>query len=159
MKIVQKMQSLILYSMKANEIKISYKRKNINPRTIIKSSKQTFDFIINCWNKNTIEAFESVKLILMDRANAVLGIYNLSNGGLDSSVIDVKIIYSIALKCLASSIIIVHNHPSGNIIPSNADLLITRKIKDGCKILSINFLDHLIISNSNFYSFADSGEI
>ena len=95
--------------------------------------------------------------MLLNRANMVLGIFNLSKGGSTSTVVDVKIILSIALKANASSIIIAHNHPSGNLVPSGSDKDITSKLKNACKVVDLDLLDHLIISKAGYFSFADQG--
>jgi DNA repair protein RadC len=100
---------------------------------------------------------EEVKILLLNKANKVLGIYDLSKGGISSSIIDIKIVLSIALKTLTSGIIIVHNHPSGNLNPSKADIDTTEKLKSACNLMDITVLDHLIISRNNYYSFADDG--
>ena len=101
--------------------------------------------------------YEEVKIILFNRANKALGVYDLSKGGISSSIIDVKIILSIVLKTLASGIIIVHNHPSGNLTPSKFDLDVTQKLKSACDLMDVALLDHLIISKENYFSFADDG--
>ena len=86
-----------------------------------------------------------------------LGIYHLSKGGIAGTVVDPKIVFSVALKSAASSLILIHNHPSGNLQPSEADKTITKKLVDAAKLLDINVLDHLIISIESYYSFADEG--
>jgi len=84
---------------------------------------------------------------------------DLFKGGVTSSVVDVRILMKKAIDCLATSIIVSHNHPSGNLEPSNADISITQKIKQSGEILDIRLLDHLIISSQGYYSFADHGQI
>ncbi len=138
------------------ELVVSYS-PNIVSAQKISNSRETYSLITNSWNLNTIEMQEEVKVILLNKANKVLGIFDLSKGGISSSIIDVKIVLSIALKTLASGIIIVHNHPSGNLIPSQADISITEKLKSACKIIELNLLDHLIISSEDYFSFADEG--
>ena len=100
---------------------------------------------------------EEVKILLLNRSNKVLGIYSLAKGGITSCVVDVRIILSVALKSLATGLILVHNHPSGNLKPSNEDIKITNRLKEACKLLEIVLLDHLIISKDNYFSFADEG--
>ena len=109
------------------------------------------------WSLDIIEYQEEVKVILLNRANVVLGIYELSKGGISGTVVDVRIILGVALKCNASSIVLVHNHPSGNLKPSEPDKDITSKVKEACRILEVPLLDHLIISRYGYFSFADSG--
>ena len=125
----------------------------------IKNSKKSFELILNEWELETLQMQEEVKIILLNRSNKVLGIYSLAKGGLTSCIVDVRIILSIALKTLATGIILVHNHPSGNLKPSKADLDITKKLKNSCDLLDISLLDHLIITKDNYFSFADEGLI
>jgi DNA repair protein RadC len=87
----------------------------------------------------------------------VLGISEISTGGFAGTVADPKVIFSIALKACASSIILSHNHPSGNLKPSQADLNLTRKIKSGGELLDIAVLDHIILTSDSYFSFADEG--
>ena len=89
----------------------------------------------------------------MNKGNFVLGIYEASKGGIDSSVVDIRIILSVALKCHATQLILVHNHPSGNLSPSSSDQKITENLKKACKLLEISLLDHLIITKNGYYSF------
>jgi len=100
---------------------------------------------------------EEVKVILLNRANIVIGIYEMSKGGITGSVVDNRIILAVALKCNATGIVMVHNHPSGNIVPSEQDKVITKKLKNACSILDLTLLDHLIITKERYYSFSDSG--
>ena len=141
-----------------NEIQVSYKFSS-TCRNKITSSDKAFEIILNSWDKNTIELQEEFKVLLLNRANIVLGIYPLSKGGVAGTVVDVKLIFGVALKCNASGMILCHNHPSGNLKPSQADLDITKKLKQSCDLLDISFLDHLIITKDNYFSFADEGLI
>jgi DNA repair protein RadC len=95
--------------------------------------------------------------MLLNRSNRVLGIVNIASGGMASCVIDPKLIFVSAIKSAASSIILAHSHPSGNIKPSNEDISLTRKIKEGGKLLDITVLDHIIVTSEDFTSFADEG--
>ena len=95
----------------------------------------------------------------MNRANHVMELKNVSKGGVSGTVADAKLIFKAALSKLASSIILCHNHPSGNLKPSKADLQLTSKLVEGGKNLDIAVLDHLIIGNNSYFSFADEGLI
>ncbi len=139
-----------------SEIKVSY--SNTNPDKVkVTNSQIIYNLILRHWNLEIIEFQEEMKVILLNRANVVLGIYELSKGGISGTVVDIRIILGVALKCNASSIIIVHNHPSGKLVPSEPDKVITKRLKDACSILEIGFLDHLIISKYGYYSFSDEG--
>lgn len=102
---------------------------------------------------------EEFWLLMLNRANRVLGRYKVSQGGLSGTVIDTRIILKKALDNLASSIIVCHNHPSGNKQPSDADLKITEKLKKAAEMLEIKLLDHVIIADKSYFSFADEGLI
>ena len=142
--------------MKVSEIKVSY--TNVNSERIkINGSQTAFDIVIKHWDLDIIEYQEEVKVLLLNKANIVLGIYDLSKGGVSGCIVDIKIVLSVALKCNASSIILIHNHPSGNLTPSEADITITNKLKEASKMLDLTLLDHLIISKGNYKSLSDSG--
>jgi DNA repair protein RadC len=105
------------------------------------------------------QAYESFWIILLNKANKVIGKCNISEGGVSGTVVDPKKIYKMALDQHASSIILGHNHPSGNIQPSEADQKITKKIKDAGFMLDVAVLDHIIIGDDRYYSFADEGSL
>lgn len=142
--------------MKVAEIKVSYSNKNKEKVKVI-SSQSVFELVINNWDLGIIEFQEEVKVVLLNRANVVLGIYEMSKGGISGTVVDIRIILAVALKSSASGIILVHNHPSGNLEPSDVDKQITAKLKQACSYLDIALLDHLIISKQDYYSFTDTG--
>ncbi len=102
---------------------------------------------------------EEFWLLMLNRANRVLGRFKVSQGGLSGTVIDTRIILKKALDHLASSIIVCHNHPSGNNQPSDADVKITEKLKKAAEMLEIKLLDHIIIADKSYFSFADEGLI
>jgi DNA repair protein RadC len=105
------------------------------------------------------QPYESFWIILLNKANKVIRKCSISEGGVSGTVVDPKKIYKIALDQHASSIILGHNHPSGNIQPSEADQKITKKIKDAGFMLDVAVLDHLIIGDDRYYSFADEGTL
>jgi DNA repair protein RadC len=100
---------------------------------------------------------EQFWILLLNRANEVIRPLQISTGGVAGTVADPKMIFKAAIEQLASSIILVHNHPSGNLIPSQADKDLTKKLKESGKLLDIPVLDHLIFADSGYYSFADEG--
>ncbi|WP_313004219.1 JAB domain-containing protein [Chryseobacterium gleum] len=138
-----------------SEIQISYSPNIID--TIISNSESSYRIALNNWNLNTIEMFEEAKVMFLNNALKVIGIYSLSKGGISSSVVDIRLILSIALKSISTHIILIHNHPSTNLKPSKADMDITSKLKTACEFLEIKLLDHLIINKESYYSFADEG--
>lgn len=142
------------------EIQLTYK-SNVKPslRPKITSSKDAHAVFIETWNDTKIELLEQFKVLFTNRANKVLGILELSTGGVSGTVADPKLIFAAAIKAAASGIILSHNHPSGNLQPSQADIDLTRKIKEGGKLLEIQLLDHIIITTEGYFSFADEGLI
>jgi len=92
-----------------------------------------------------MELQEQFKILLLNRGNKVVGIYELSTGGITGTVADPRLIFTAALKANAVALILAHNHPSSSLNPSNADISLTQKIKEGGKLLDINVIDHLII--------------
>ena len=142
------------------EIKVSYSSKvKVAQRRKVTSAKETEVIFREIWTKGTIELREEFYILLLNRANFVLGWCQISEGGLSGTVCDPRLVFSIALKCLACSVIIAHNHPSGNTQPSAADIQLTKNLFEGGKYLEIAVLDHLILTAESFYSFADEGLI
>lgn len=102
---------------------------------------------------------EEFWILLLNRANKIIDKFKISQGGIAGTVIDVKLILKQAIDKLASSIILCHNHPSGNIHPSNSDTDITKKLKDAGQLMDIAVLDHIIVTDKKYYSFADEGNL
>jgi|TARA_B110000037_G_scaffold208569_1_gene256799 DNA repair protein RadC len=102
---------------------------------------------------------EEFWVMLLNRANKVIDIKLIGRGGVSSTVVDSKVIFSFALESLASGIILAHNHPSGNLKPSNSDIRLTKKLVDAGKILDFPILDHIIVGDNDYFSFADEGLI
>jgi len=132
------------------------KLADVNIKPQINSSRDAFHIIHPTLEDLTIEEFWA---IFLNRSNRVIDKIKISQGGVAGTVMDIKIIMKNALELLASSIIICHNHPSGNISPSNSDKDITKKIKEASALLDMQLLDHLIVTNHSYYSFADEGEL
>jgi DNA repair protein RadC len=98
-------------------------------------------------------------MLMMNRQNQILGYHQLSKGGMTGAVVDVRVVFQVALKACATSLILAHNHPSGNLDTSDADRKITRQIKEAGLILDIPLLDHLIMTTDSYLSMADEGLI
>jgi len=109
------------------------------------------------WNKDGLEYYEEFKIMYLNRANEILGIYHHSKGGLNAVFFDVRMIFQAALKANASSIIVAHNHPTGNLKPSTEDISMTKKIKEAGNILNITLLDSIILTKDNFCSMISEG--
>jgi DNA repair protein RadC len=140
------------------EVQLTYNTKvKSSDRPKILSSRDAEEILRNFWDY-TLEHIETTQLILLNRANRVLGITTPSKGGTTGCVIDVKVIFQYALKANASSIILAHNHPSGNLQASQADIKISKKVKEAGLLLDIKLLDHIILTPYNSYSsMADEG--
>ena len=142
------------------EITVSYQPKfKASERPTVSSSKDVYNFFFQNWDNTRIEMIEQFKIMLLNRANKILGIFTVSTGGVAGTVADPKVIFATALKGNASSIILAHNHPSGNLKPSEADRQLTNKLTQAGKLLDISVLDHLIITAEEYFSFADEGLI
>src|SRR5690606_30064445 len=146
---------LIFTIMELSEIEVSY-RPNKMSMISLHNSESVFRMVLDCWNLDTIELQEEMKVVLLNRSNQVLGIYELSKGGIAGTMVDIILLLGVALKCVASNIIMVHNHPSGNLRPSQADISITDKVKLAARQVDMLLFDHLIITKDGYYSFADN---
>ena len=142
--------------MKASEIKIVYTNKvRAVDRVKINRSEDAYELFQSHWDQDTIDLQEQFKCLLMNRNNQVLGIYHHSIGATTGVAVDVRLLLVAAIKANAVSIIIAHNHPSGNLSPSQNDLQLTRKLAKACKLLEVRLLDHLIITKEGYHSCAD----
>jgi len=119
----------------------------------LSSSRDTFEALIDLQELQ----YEEFHILCLDRANRIIQRVKISEGGISGTVADPKKIFKIAIDLNSSSMILAHNHPSGNVSPSEADIGLTRKLKEAGLLLDMPVLDHLIIGGTNFYSFADEG--
>jgi len=140
------------------EITVLYDKKK-KPKTSITSAKHSVAVFKQVWDID-INMRERVYAIFLNRKNMVMGVYLLSTGGVEGSIVDLKLLFGTATKMLASGVILAHNHPSGNLNPSNNDIQLTEKVKKAAGILDIAFIDHIIITEEfNYYSFAEEGKL
>ncbi len=144
-----------------SEVSLTYRSKvRAEDRPQIRSSHEAYQVLQANWDDLTIELCEEFYIILMDRANRVKGRYRVSQGGMAGTVVDAKMVFAAALKSCASSIILAHNHPSGQLKPSQADRDLTHKLVEAGKLLDLPVLDHMILApDGGYYSFADEGLI
>lgn len=140
------------------EIQLTYK-SDVKPsqRPKINGSKDAYNVFLENWDDSKIEFVEQFKVLLLNRANKALGVFEVSSGSSTGTIADPKLIFAAAIKANACGIILAHNHPSGNLQPSQADIDLTKKVKDGGKLLEIQVVDHLIITREGFYSFVNEG--
>jgi DNA repair protein RadC len=138
------------------EIRVSYRRGE-NPFPKISSYFDAYHHLKQLYDLNTIELQEYSYVLYLNRANTIIGWYLLSKGGTCTTVIDLKILFSVALGCGASYFILSHNHPSGTLTPSEPDIRITKRVKEVGELLDIGLLDHIIITKDSFFSFSNEG--
>ena len=140
------------------EVELIYHNKTKpNDRPSVGSSHQAYDLLLKSWDMNKIELQEQFRIMLLDRKNACLGISTVALGGISSCLVDLKIAFATALKASASSIILAHNHPSGNKTPSEADKRLTSQFNKAGKLLSLPVVDHIIVTTEGYTSLADEG--
>lgn len=153
------MENLVKEMMvKVSEVELVYKSKiKASERPQVSSSGDAFHILLDCWEEGKIGLAEQFKVLLLNRANKVLGLYHLSTGGVTATVADIRLIFAAALKANATGIILAHNHPSGNLTPSSQDKDMTARSKAAGLLLDIAVLDHLIVHSEGYYSFADEG--
>lgn len=132
------------------------KDQNLARRTKIASSKDAF---IEIYPQLEDLGHEEFWVLLLDRSNQVIKKINISKGGVSGTVVDARLVFKSAIESLASGIILVHNHPSGNLAASDEDIRITRNLCEGARLIDTKVLDHLIIAGKDFYSFADHGKM
>ncbi len=145
------------YKSQCPELKVELKRDQIK-KAKIANSQNSADFFREIWD-DSIGIYESFFVIYLNSSNTTIGWYKVSQGGLQGTVADPRLIVKKALDVLATSFIMCHNHPSGNLTPSEADKVITKKIKEGAGFLDIKLLDHIILTEESYYSFADEGQL
>ncbi|MDI1254566.1 MAG: JAB domain-containing protein [Flavobacterium sp.] len=125
----------------------------------IKSSYDAYALFTDSWEDGKMELQEQFRVMLLDRKNSVMGIATVATGGMSDCMVDLKLVFALALKARASSIIVAHNHPSGNDKFSDADKKLTTKLVGVGKMLDLPVLDHLVITKHGYSSFADNGLI
>lgn len=144
--------------LKAAEVDLIYKTKvKSSERPCIKNAEDSYQLLLAHWDDNKIDFIEQFKVILLNRSNQVLGIFEVSTGCVGGTIADPKIIFTAALKANASKIILCHNHPSANLTPSAADIQLTARIAAAGNLLELRVADHLIISREGYYSFGVKG--
>lgn len=144
---------------KVSEVQITYKTK-VKPSEMpkIENPQSAHNIFKSIYDYNLIEYQEMFYVMFLNKANKVLGVHLISIGSVDGTVVDVKKCFQAAILANASGIILSHNHPSGNLKPSEADIKITAQIKEAGKILNIALFDHVIVSpEDTYFSFAEEG--
>ena len=139
-----------------SELEVSYMPiVPLSERPQIGSSADATALFRVLFKENRLHLKEEAAVIFLNRGNKAVGGYLLSSGGLTGTVVDIRIILGIALKTLACAVILAHNHPSGSLKPSAADIKLTEQLRDAGKIMEIQLLDHIILTGDSYFSFAD----
>ena len=141
------------------EIKVSFKGNKKDESHKISCSKDAYEVGKRLFNADTIQYQEEFIVVFLNTQHKTLGFYKAGLGGIDSCIVDPRIVLGIALKVPCTAILLFHNHPSGNLNVSRQDREITRKLVQAGEILDINVLDHVIIGDGEYHSFADAGEM
>jgi len=146
--------------MQVSEIAVSYHPVK-GDRPVIKSCGDGYNVIRSFFPIDTIAVNEQMVVLYLNRAHRVIAAYKVSSGGITGTVGDLRLIFSVGLKSLATNFIIAHNHPSGNLEPSQQDTALTLRLKDAGKLMDINLLDHLILvpQADKYYSYAEHSMI
>jgi DNA repair protein RadC len=137
------------------EISLKF-RKTEFERVKITKAEDAYNVIRKFYSCD-INIFESFFILLLNRGAQTIGYAKISQGGVSGTFVDIKIIAKYAVDSLASAVILAHNHPSGNLKPSEADIQLTKKAKEALKILDVCVHDHIILADDKFYSFAEEG--
>ena len=138
-----------------NEVQVSYHTKELGPR--IENSREAFEFLSDRWPN--VDYCERMYVLMVNRNNHILGVAFISEGSVGGTVADPKKIFQIALKANASGILVAHNHPSGNLRPSQNDIKLTKKLKEAGLLLDLPLMDHIIITSKSYTSLSDEGLI
>jgi DNA repair protein RadC len=144
------MKTIKKYEITANET--DFKKSRIT------NSETAYDYIRQFY-QHDIQIYESSFVLLLNRANDTIGYAKISQGGVAGTVIDIKIVLKYVIDSLASGFIIAHNHPSGNLNSSVQDDDLTRRLKEVCDYVDCKLLDHIILTDTSYYSYADSGKL
>ena len=139
------------------ELSLKYKKSNI-PKIKITNDIDSYKYVSQFYFDD-INIYESFFIVLLNRANNTTGYVKISQGGTAGTIVDIKIICKYAIESLCHGIIMCHNHPSGNIKPSQEDIKLTHQIKKALEIFNIHLIDHIIISEKKYYSFSKEGLI
>jgi DNA repair protein RadC len=146
--------------LKVAEVELVYRSKvKASERPSVTSSSDAARILRCVWEEGKLELVEQFKVLFLNRANKVIAVYNVSTGGITGTVADPRLILCAALKINAVSMILSHNHPSGSLKPSKADEDLTQKIKCAADYFDMKVLDHIILCEESYFSFAAEGLI
>jgi len=138
------------------ELSVTYKPTTAQSPQIT-STEEAHQLIRSLWNEESINLQEQFMAFFFNRANRLIGYRVISTGTMNACVVDVKLLVSLALHCLCEQVIIAHNHPSGNLKPSTQDEVITKKVKGALALIDVQLMDHFILTQEAYVSFAEEG--
>lgn len=141
---------------KIGEVKLSYKPKFKNQYKVT-CSEDAYKYLLSTYKKGTICYKEYFKVLFLNQANQILGYTLISEGGITETCADVRLIMQAALLTNSVALILAHNHPSGILKPSPEDIRLTKQVRDAAQLMRIKVLDHIILTDAEYYSFADEG--
>lgn len=141
---------------KVGEVKLSYKPKFKNQQKVT-CSEDAYKYMLSTYKKGTICYKEYFKVLFLNQANQILGYTLISEGGISETIADIRLIFQAALLTNSVALILAHNHPSRNLKPSPEDIRLTKQIREASNFMRIKILDHIILSDTEYYSFADEG--
>lgn len=140
------------------EVELVYhNKKPSSERPKISGSADAYNALINTWDKNKLELQEQFRVLLLDQQNSCLGVSTIAMGGIADCMVDLKLVFALALKAHASAIILSHNHPSGNVKFSEADRRLTSQFQKAGELLQIKVLDHILVTKDGHLSMSDTG--
>ncbi len=148
------------FSAKVAEIELVYRSKvKASDRPKVNSSLDAYELLHETWDMDKLELQEQFRVILLDRGNKVLGISTIASGGVSDCLVDLKLVFAAAIKAKSSAIILSHNHPSGNLTFSDADMRLTQKFATAGNMIDVKVLDHVLVTAEGYKSLADCGRM
>jgi DNA repair protein RadC len=140
----------------AAEMTISYSAKKVQLGAVT-TAYDVQNYLRTVWANGSIEHRESFKLVCLNQAAEILGCFNVADGGISGVTVDLRVLFQAALLSNSTSIIVAHNHPSGNLTPSEQDKKLTKKIKEAALLLDLRLNDHIILTENSYFSFSEEG--
>ena len=141
------------------EVKMSYRRDTGIEQKTVKTSRDVYDMALEIFDDDTLDYSEQGVVLLMNNSGKVNGYRKVAEGGLATAQVDIRMIIQAALLTNSTSIAFTHNHPTGNLVPSHQDDMLTRCLKQSCDFMDIRMLDHVIVTREGYYSYADHGRL
>lgn len=148
---MKKQQFIKEYTLKA--------KPTLRETRVLKDSRDTYEELRQIYDPETATLYETAYALYLNQSNKIKGFLKLSDGGMTNVIVDPRLVMMGALGCMATAIVLSHNHPSGNPRPSEDDRQLTKKLMAACKLMDISFVDHIVFAGDRYYSFRDHGEM